>query len=291
MTPSDPDERPQGRYPPNALSYLVGWVRGNKDAWEFPGERGIHLRRLVARATGTCTAASSLAAAEYGVQAVMLCRPLFEDLVFVCWIKWIAHPNLVTSRLRDQERFVDLVWNELADKYPSLPRRTIRYQPTAIELDRYRALFGEFAQIPWWETRDIAPRKQPTSKGRFKAVGKPRNLSAIIDELAERSVPDSPTVLIPLGGPPEKLIGRLEYLRDVVNRTNNEMLHYTAAGSDLSYDAGTRKWRDGPTSAVVQLALSSLVITYDKLVFVMLEHNGSEHLILDYLALRKRLGI
>jgi hypothetical protein len=286
-----PNGRSQGRYPTNALTYLVGWVRGNKDAWEFSGERGIHLRRLFARATGTCTAASSLAAAEYGVQAVMLCRPLFEDLVLACWIKWIAHPNLVTSRLRDQERFVDLVWNELADKYPSLPRRTVRYEPTAAERDRYIALFGEFAQIPWWETRDVALRKQPTRKGRFKPVGKPRNLSAIIDELAEQSVPDSPTVAIPLSGPPEKLVGRLEYLRDVVNRTNNEMLHYTAVGSGLSYDASTRKWRDGPTSAVVQLALSSLVITYDKLIFVMLEHNGRNDLVADYLALRHRLDI
>jgi hypothetical protein len=291
VNPSDPESRSEGRYSPDALASIVGWVRAYKDAWEFSGERGIHLRRLFARATGTCIAASSLSAAEYGVQAVMLCRPLFEDLVLACWIKWIAHPNLVTSRLRDQERYVDLIWNELADKYPSLPRRTIRYQPTAAERDRYIALFGQFAQIPWWETRDIVLRKQPTDKGRFKAIGKPRNLSAIIDELAERSVPYSPNVAVPGSGPSEKLVGRLEYLRDVINRTNNEMLHYTAVGSGLSYDARTRKWRDGPTSAVVQLALSSLLITYDKLVFVMLEHNGREHLMIDYLALRTRLGI
>jgi hypothetical protein len=221
----------------------------------------------------------------------MLCRPLFEDLVLACWIKWIAHPNLVTTRLRDQERFVDLVWNELADKYPSLPRRTIRYQPTTVERDRYTALFGEFAQIPWWETRDIILRKQPTNKSRFKPVGKPRNLSAIIDELAERSVPYSPSVAIPLSGPPENLVERLEYLRDVINRTNNEMLHYTAIGSGLSYDTRTRKWRDGPTSDIVQLALSSLVITYDKLIFVMLAHSGRKDLEDDYLALRGRLGI
>lgn len=211
--------------------------------------------------------------------------------MLACWIKWIAHPNLVTSRLRDQERFVDLIWNELADKYPSLPRRTIRYQPTAAERERYTALFGEFAQIPWWETQDISLRKQSTNKGRFKSVGKPRNLSAIIGELAERSVPYSPNVEIPLSGPPENLVERLEYLRDIVNRTNNEMLHYTAIGSGLSYDARTRQWRDGATSAAVQLALSSLVMTYDKLIFVMLAHSGRKDLEADYLALRKRLDI
>ena len=84
---------------------------------------------------------------------------------------------------------------------------------------------------------------------------------------------------------------RLEYLRDIVNRTNNEMLHYTAIGSGLSYDARTRQWRDGATSAAVQLALSSLVMTYDKLIFVMLAHSGRKDLEADYLALRKRLDI
>jgi hypothetical protein len=278
-------------FSPNELIQILSWVRAHNYAWEFPGEQGIHLRALFARATSTFTAATHLTASGYGAQAIMLCRPLFEDMVLICWIKWIAHPNLVTSRLRDQERHSDLIWNEVSDKYPSVPRRPIQYEPNSTERARYKALFGEYGQIPWWETRDIDPRTPVTDKGSFKATGKPRKLRVIISELAERAVPHSLDVTVPLSGPPELLVRRLEHMHDVVNRTNNEMLHHTARGNGLSYDPRTRQWRDGATNEAVPMALSSLLITYDKLIFVMIDHGNHKDLAADYLTLRTRLDI
>jgi hypothetical protein len=315
------DEFPEKRpYSPDDLRQILDWVRTHNDAWEFKGERGVQLRAIFARATGTAGAAVSLTDGDYGAQAIMLCRPIFEDLVLACWIKWLVHPNFVTTRLRDQERHSVLVWNKIADKHPSVRRRPLQYDATPAEHDRYRAWFGDWGQIPWWEVGEIDLRSSPRSEqSRFRAVGRRRKLRTIIDELQANAWPISHRIDVLLPGPPEIIVNRLNYLYDVVNRTNNEMLHYTAGSSSLTYDYQTHRWRDGPLKEAVQTALSSLMMTYDKLIFVMLQHGkghpGIEyyehfgldskqakldgdlpavdynHLEHDYLKLRTRLGI
>jgi hypothetical protein len=185
------DQLPEKRvYSPDDLRQLRAWVQTHHRAWEFKGERGVQLRAIFARATATAGAAIHLTDGTYGVQAIMLCRPIFEDLVLACWIKWLVHPNFVTTRLRDQARHSDFVWNQISEQHPSVHRRRPRYDANPIERDRYRALFGDWGQIPWWEVDKIAPRRDPApGRSQFKAVGNRRKLRTIIDELQTKAWP------------------------------------------------------------------------------------------------------
>src|SRR5580692_9466374 len=138
----DPDQQ--------ILEELLQWARAHSGRWLVPDRRGVQLRTLLARATETFSAAIHLTGEGYGRQAIMLARPLFEDLVLASWTKWVADPDWIVSRLNEQNRYTILLWNELIDKYPSLGARVSQEEISPAERARYKVLFGSYGELSWW---------------------------------------------------------------------------------------------------------------------------------------------
>lgn len=273
----DPDQQ--------VLEELLRWARAHSGRWLVSDRRGVQLRTLLARATETFSAAIHLTGAGYGRQAIMLARPLFEDLILACWTKWVADPDWIDSRMKEQNRHTTLLWNELIDKYPSLGPRLSQEEPSSAERDRYKALFGPYGELSWWTVREIdeVPNPQP-GKGLYRTRGKSRNLKTLVEDLATRAAPESSKLVVVSSstGPPQMLIDRLWYLYDIVNRTNNEALHYTSRAYVLAFDHMNKVWREGPSEDMLYISRSTLLMTYEKLFFVMFQH-GNNRLETDYI--------
>jgi hypothetical protein len=272
------------------LDRTLEWACAHSGDWRVEDRRGDQLRATFARATETFAAATVLTREGYGFQAIMLARPLFEDLVIACWLKWAADPDWVIARLNDQHHHSRLIWNDITDRYPSLGPWELPDEATLhAERDRYQALFGPYGERSWWAVRSIEEISDPkTGKRRYRARGKNRNLKTLIDEVETEVAPESSELIVVSSGPPRTLIERLRYLFDVVYRTNNELLHHTARGFVLAYNQEDKAWREGPSDDLVPLARNSLLMTYDKLIFVMCQH-GNPALESDYLDLLQRL--
>jgi hypothetical protein len=262
----DPDQQ--------ILEELLQWARGHSGRWRVPDRRGVQLRTLLARATETFSAATHLTGEGYGRQAIMLARPLFEDLVLAAWTKWVADPDWIVSRLNEQSRYTALLWNELIDKYPSLGARVSQAEISSAERDRYKVLFGAYGELSWWAVREI---EEVPGKGRYRARGKHRNLKTLVEDLASRAMPESSRLVVisSSSGPPQGLINRLWYLYDVVNRVNNEVLHYTSRAYITAFDHTNKVWREGPSEDMLVIARRTLLMTYDKLFFIMFQHGNT----------------
>jgi hypothetical protein len=261
------------------LVETLKWAWAHSNHWRVTDRRGVQLRSILARATETFAAATRLTGGGYGRQAIMLARPLFEDMVLACWIKWIADPDWVLDRLTEQHRYSAWLWGETADNYPSLSDSIGEAEITSAELDRFKATFGPHGTLTWWAVREIVevPNPKP-GQGRFKTRGRNRTLLTLIEELEHATLPESSELLVVSreAGPPGVLVDRLKYLFDVVNRTNNQILHYTSYGYALAYDHKRKSWRESPSEDLLALARSTLLMTYDKLIFVMCKHGNEE---------------
>jgi hypothetical protein len=221
----------------------------------------------------------------------MLARPLFEDAVLACWIKWVADPDWVVERLTEQHKYSKLLWWQISEKYPSLGPPMSQRELPAVDQARSETMFGTYGERAWWAVPEI--KEVPNSKSdrrRFRATGKKRSLLTLIEELEKAAAPQSSklTIVSSRARPPRELIERLPYLFDIVNRTNNQVLHYTSYGYALAYDNEDKAWREGPSDDMLPLARSTLLMTYDKLIFVMLKH-GNESLEKSYIEHRKHL--
>jgi hypothetical protein len=107
----------------------------------------------------------------------MLSRPLFENMVLACWIKWIADPELVTHRLTDQDRHSALIWDDLAEKYRSLPRPPLQYNATQAERERYETLVGQSGTRTRWAVDKVEEATDPKpGEKRYKASGSAHSL-------------------------------------------------------------------------------------------------------------------
>ena len=220
-------------YTQQNLAEMLAWAIKHSDKWRLEDasdRRGLHLRILLARSTETFAAATTLIDQGFPHHAIMLPRTLFEDMVLACWIKWIADPDFVSTRLADQHLHGQLIMLELADKYDTLPRRPPEPEATQEERERYRALFGQYGHRTWWAIPGLVERPNPKpGENRYKASGKPRSTAALITEIERRAV--SRLVVVGAGPrPPREIIRPLRYLSDVVNRINNLTLHYTSYG-------------------------------------------------------------
>ncbi len=219
----------------------------------------------------------------------MLARPLFEDMVLACWIKWVADPDWVVERLTEQHKYSELLWRQISEKYPFLEPSISKDELLVPDQDRSEAMFGTYGERAWWAVPMIkkVPNPKPGQR-RYRATGKTRSLLALIEELEKAAAPQSSTLTIvsSRSRPPRELIDRLPYLFDVVNRTNNQVLHYTSYGYVLAHDNDDKAWREGPTDDMLPLARSTLLMTYDKLIFVMLRH-GNETLEKSYMEHRR----
>lgn len=123
-------------------------------------------------------------------------------------------------------------------------------------------MFGTYGERTWWAVPELkeAPSSQ-SGQGRYRATGKKRSLLTLIEELETAAVPQSSklTIVSSPSRPPRELIERLQYLFDVVNRTNNQVLHYTSYGYALAYDHDDKAWREDPTDDMLLLARSTLL--------------------------------
>lgn len=152
-------------------------------------------------------------------------------------------------------------------------------------------MFGTYGERAWWAVPGIeeTPNTQPGQR-RFKATGKKRSLLTLIEELEKAAAPQSSklTIVGSPSRPPRELIERLQYLFDIVNRTNNQILHYTSYGYVLAYDQDDKAWREGPTDDMLPLARSTLLMTYDKLIFVLCKH-GNEAIEKSYMEHQRQI--
>ncbi len=266
------------------LDELLGWSLAHTDDWRFSDLRGRHLRALLKRATDTFAAATCLVHRGYSPQAIMLARPLFEDTVLACWIKWVATPRFVSQRLTDQERHAEIIFDSLAERYPSLTKLAPAHDRA--ELPRYEATFGRYGEIPWWGVSkiiEVVHSQHDQPQYRRPPKHKNRSLRTLIDELADVAVPTSNRVIVVSSkpGPPDYLIPRLRYLSDVVNWLNNRVLHFTSLGYREANSDGTTASHKALQDYRMALAQETLLMTYDKLLFVVFQH-GNQHLERDY---------
>jgi hypothetical protein len=278
-------------YTQQNLAEMLEWATTHSNEWRLEGrddKRGLHLRILLARSTETFAAATALIGRRFPHHAIMLARSLFEDMVLACWIKWVADPDFVSARLADQHRHGQLIMVELADKYHTLPRIPPQPEVTQEECERYQTLFGRYGQRTWWAVPgplEERPNPKP-EENRYRASKKLRSTADLLTEVEHRAA----SRLVVVGSdprPPRELMRPLRYLFDVVNRINNLTLHHTSHGhitphADVDSDERNEEW-----AFVVLMARSTLVMTYDKLVFVMLRH-GNAHLEKSYRELRSR---
>jgi hypothetical protein len=223
----------------------------------------------------------------------MLARSLFEDMVLACWIKWVEDPKWAIERLTAQGRHSALLWDEIIKKYPSLESRI---PPSGREVtidawDRYQAMFGRNGATTWWAVPAIkeVPNPKP-GKGSYKASGERRGLRHLINEIEKEAVPTSHTleVVSSPSRPSRVLIKRLQYLLDVVNRTNNEVLHYTSYGYSAAYDDTRKVWRESTSEDMAPLARSTLFMTYGTIIVVMCQH-GNGVVEESYIRFRERM--
>jgi hypothetical protein len=273
------------------LEQTLEWARAHSDQWQVRDRRGVQLRSIFARATETFAAATNLTAEGFARQAIMLSRPLFEDMVLACWVKWIADPDWVFERLTRQHQYSELLWRQLSEKHPSLEPPAPEDEPSPVDWDRYEAMFGTHGEKSWWAVPEIreVPNPQPGQK-RLRATGRQRSLLTLIKELEEATAPQSSklTIVSSPSRPPRELIERLRYLFDIVNRVNNQILHHTSYGYIFAYDHDDKAWNEGSTDDLLPLARSTLLMTYDKLIFVMCKH-GNEAVEKSYVEHRSRI--
>ncbi len=266
------------------LDELLSWTLAHADDWRLSDLRGQHLRALLKRSTDTFAAATCLVDRGYSSQAIMLARPLFEDTVLACWMKWVAAPSFVSQRLTDQEHHAEIIFESLSERYPSLTN--VAPVHDRAELPRYEATFGRYGELPWWAVPEIIEAPHPhRDQPRYRRPPKQKNrsLRTLIDELADVAVPTSDRVIVVSSkpGPPDYLIPRLRYLSDVVNWLNNRVLHFTSLGYREANRGGTTASHKALQDYRMSLAQETLLMTYDKLLFVLFQH-GNQRLERDY---------
>jgi hypothetical protein len=268
----------------NELDELLSWTLTHANDWRLSDLRGQHLRALLKRSTDTFAAATCLVDRGYSSQAIMLARPLFEDTVLACWMKWVAAPGFVSQRLTDQEHHAEIIFESLSERYPSLTK--VAPVHDRAELPRYEATFGRYGEMPWWAVPEIVEAPHPHGdQPRYRRPPKQKNrsLRTLIDEVADVAVPTSDRVIVVSSkpGPPDYLIPRLRYLSDVVNWLNNRVLHFTSLGYREANRDGTTAFHEALQDYRMSLAQETLLMTFDKLLFVLFQH-GNQRLERDY---------
>jgi hypothetical protein len=186
---------------------------------EFPIESPLHqiVIATVLRSVETFTAELQLLEHEQPIQAGMLARPLFEDLVVAHWLVYNrTDPDWLVDRFfrhRDavalhQERVEgDTGWL-LGPRLPAGQRLKSRQNELARE-------FGPEAQKDWWDPGE-------DTKGNGKPIGI-RGVCKILEEAAAHGEMFTPR----LAGGAEPLLRRLER---AALKWFHQLLHHTAVG-------------------------------------------------------------
>jgi hypothetical protein len=169
------------------------------------------------RSRETFTATHNLVAYHFGVQAAMLVRSLFEDMVVAHWLVLNRDDSdWLVARFQRHRDAMALYQDKLQRETgwdlgrPVANAATLRSQQNA--------LFGEFgraAQKDWWD---------PGSEG--KGTGQPLGLRGIAQRLEEEAASGG-MFAIRFAGGQEPLLARMEL---VVHKWLTQFLHHTALG-------------------------------------------------------------
>jgi hypothetical protein len=196
-----------------------------------------------ARSTKTYQAALRLAFVGYGVQATMIGRSLFEDMVLAHWID--LNPAEAID-LFDRHRLFQI------GEYSRLERKHGQEHPAAGEWDilpdeQQKAIRGEFARTrTWW--------KKP--------------LRAIVEDI--ESSWDSED---------RKTLWRLF---DLVHHRSNNVLHHSAVGISPSLEEtpqGDRIVDMGSSTAYLYVALPMMFFSYSALLSLVFSGSVRERLV------------
>lgn len=199
----------------------------------------------MARAKETFRAMCFLAGERQSVQAAMLCRSIFEDMVVTHWLALHEDdPEFLTRRYIDHLDAIRL--NEAttteAHGWPAEDVSDLRGRE-----DHLRAEFGDHAQRTWWAVR---------------RDGRPISMPEVITEL-ETSPRFHP-----------RLKGEKPVLREMFEKAqkwNNQLLHHTPAGMPVRLNRDEpMKPVPAPTPSVPAVVFPAYW-SYGQLVYLVLE--------------------
>ena len=176
------------------------------------------------RSRDTFAATYNLVAQGYPVQAAMLVRSLFEDVIVAHWLV-LNHedPNWLTARFQRHRDAMTLHQDRLQRETGWHLGRTLadasalKTQQNALSKE-----FGGEAQRDWWD---------PRSNG--DGTGDPLGLRGIAQRL-EKSAESGGLFRIRLAGGQEPLLARMEL---VVHKWLTQFLHHTALGLPFALTA------------------------------------------------------
>jgi hypothetical protein len=272
-----------------ALERVLVWTNGHTDSWPYTDEFGGLLRATFARATNTFSAAVILTREGYGPPAVMLARSLFEDTFVAYWMVWgPREPQWIVKRLLDQQNYFRLLRKTSADNYPYVSGDF--YLPDEADLreeeSRYRKLFGEYGQHPWWSSDVEESQDAETGATSYKLLTR-RSLPALIGELekaAEEKTDTGESILT--CGPLFPLVKDMRLMFVFVQSLNNQILHHTSLDilGTLRTQERPLARREGPSEDLVRRAQGSLYLAYEKLIYLMCDRFHPE-LVNEFLAI------
>lgn len=199
----------------------------------------------VARAKETFRAMCFLAEQHQTVQAAMLCRSIFEDMVVAHWL--VLHeddPEFLTSRYIDHLDAIRL--NEAttteAHGWPAADVSDLCGRESEL-----RSTFGDHAQRSWWA---------------IQRDGKPIKLPEVIARLEE-----SPRFHLRLKG--EKPV--LREMFEKAQKWNNQLLHHTPAGMPVRLNRENPLRPVAAPTPAVPTAVFPAYWSYGQLVFLVLD--------------------
>lgn len=193
---------------------------------------------IFARSTDTFTCAVRNIRLDYGAQAAMLNRSLFEDMVDAHWI--ITDPDVAAARYSDHHDHGRML---LADAIASFPEMYADVEvPEFDPEDRKRldAKFGKFGQLPW------------------SGLSLHERVNLIKDQWTSE-------------------LGRegLRFMHALAHRENNQTLHVSAhsLGSTVAgYEGGRAAFRVGPRPDMVRRAMFGAHWTFSQTTTLVIDH-------------------
>jgi hypothetical protein len=229
-----------------ACERLYEYAKGLTKAW--PGRPlestadGL-IATLLSRSLDTFRSAVHLASLGYGMQASMLNRSLFEDMIDVHWVA--TDPETAEQCYRDHHQHSRMLLADAVAKYPD-------YYPDIevpdFDPDERKKLddfYGRWGAKPW--SRINLHQRVKLVEHHWK------------DQAGQRT---------------------LHFFHDIAHRENNQVLHVSAAGltanAELADEDGIFTIRIGPRPDMLKRALFGSFWIFDNTLGLIVDHFGIE---------------
>jgi hypothetical protein len=249
-----------------ALEEMLAWVDRASPQLSAAAESPA-LRLTFERARRTFAGGVLLTGLDFGPQAAMLARSLFEDVLLAFWMSTCMAPERVEERLQAQRRYRQLLADPSSEGLNDLDRRLLE------------ALFGRRGELSWW-SRSVVPVADPEGGQPSFRLDRRRTPWTLIDEVRRRLEQVAEAAPSEAREPILKIPDHLRYLYREVNRFNNELLHHSVTGLSALYEPVASR-----TTFMIRTAL---YMTFDMLVFLLVRGRGAVET--DYLYMRPRFN-